>query len=453
MGAAHSEHTLASNQTLKTAHESGDGIAITNIHFDADSLGKSGSLAKNANRYAMNRRHSKPSDPLTNRTDSGKTIPISSETLDNQNLIIKTNSSPLYTTNRYPPDVVAFEKKIKPRRPKQNKTASSPPRKIGKTCKTNFREMGIHCEIIRPHTGSEQAHKFIQAGVGSANLQDRETNTIQPIFPTTIQPPSERVYGQQMWAFDEGKSNVLRAGESVHIEERSMTEESLNPKLRWRGLEGSSPAAKGDFMPCREACCRPCRGATPDPRLFNPTRCGCQTDWASYQMATRRATSKSTKKSPSPQMQRRISSSKVAPAQPRKSSKGSPRISKRNIVSKKPSRSPKKTKELKKSSPEIPNLRKFRFFVKENEELNKMLTDPEDRRIRTICERFQCDLDVYAKNLIGGFMQYTVDIAAPNKLNLMGCVKNLDSALGWQIASQLTYNNARKHDCKAQTVL
>ncbi|VDM24066.1 unnamed protein product [Hydatigera taeniaeformis] len=81
---------------------------------------------------------------------------------------------------------------------------------------------------------------------------------------------------------------------------------------------------------------------------------------------------------------------------------------------------------------------------KQTEAINKMLNDPDDRRIRTICERFQCDLDIYAKNLIGGFMQYTVDIAAPNASNLLGCAKNLDLALGWHIAQQLNHGNSKR---------
>lgn len=84
---------------------------------------------------------------------------------------------------------------------------------------------------------------------------------------------------------------------------------------------------------------------------------------------------------------------------------------------------------------------KFRFLLKQREDVDKMLNDAEDRRIRTICERFQCDLDVYEKKIIAGYLQYVVDISAEKSSSLLGCVRNLDSALGWNLTPQLISSN------------
>ncbi|KAL5110717.1 hypothetical protein TcWFU_007836 [Taenia crassiceps] len=81
---------------------------------------------------------------------------------------------------------------------------------------------------------------------------------------------------------------------------------------------------------------------------------------------------------------------------------------------------------------------RFRFYLKESPQVTKILLDTEDRRIRTICDRFQCDLEVYSKVPKSGFLQYAIDITAPDSTSLYACSRNLDSALGWFLTAQLT---------------
>ncbi|VDD75578.1 unnamed protein product [Mesocestoides corti] len=81
---------------------------------------------------------------------------------------------------------------------------------------------------------------------------------------------------------------------------------------------------------------------------------------------------------------------------------------------------------------------RFRFYLKELPEVTKILMDTEDRRIRTICDRFQCDMEVYSKVPKSGFLQYAIDITAPDSTSLYACSRNLDTALGWFLTAQLT---------------
>lgn len=96
----------------------------------------------------------------------------------------------------------------------------------------------------------------------------------------------------------------------------------------------------------------------------------------------------------------------------------------------------------KKSTPKMKNAifgrpSKFRFYLKESPRVTKMLMDTADRRIRSICDRFQCDLEVYSKVPKSGFLQYAIDITAPDTTALYACSRNLDSALGWFLTAQL----------------
>lgn len=79
----------------------------------------------------------------------------------------------------------------------------------------------------------------------------------------------------------------------------------------------------------------------------------------------------------------------------------------------------------------------FRFYLKESPQVNKILMDQRDRRIRAICDRFQCDLEVYSKVPKSGFMQYAIDITAPDGTSLYACSRNLDLTLGWFLTSQI----------------
>ncbi|VDM35105.1 unnamed protein product [Hydatigera taeniaeformis] len=85
------------------------------------------------------------------------------------------------------------------------------------------------------------------------------------------------------------------------------------------------------------------------------------------------------------------------------------------------------------------------------EAIDKMVSDADDRRIGTISNRFPCHVDIYAKRLIGGFMQYRVDMEAPNVWSLVGCAKSLDSALGWHLMQQLRWACSLQLDCPRST--
>ncbi|CAL8093596.1 unnamed protein product [Calicophoron daubneyi] len=80
---------------------------------------------------------------------------------------------------------------------------------------------------------------------------------------------------------------------------------------------------------------------------------------------------------------------------------------------------------------------KHRFFLKDSYGLDKILEDPTDRRIRAICDRFQCDMEVYSKILKNGFLQYVIDISSPSLWALHSCTRALDSSLNWCLSSQL----------------
>lgn len=331
---------------------------------------------------------------------------------------------------------------------------------------------------VTTHIGDQDmSSKFIQAGVGYAFMRDNETNTIQPIFPnntpvgakkcglnTTMTTPcllSGQAHGDEDKAFydfarkkqaravDESGSGTrlrtcARAAKAVNLDDGdSKCQNATYPKG-----DTNTRCIKDQSCPSK---------TQRDNDVFNSSSQDCQKNWASFNQNGIKKQSANPSlccKPSSPALRRKLSDSKndTTPYKPIKKpiySSASPKIiSRHNAVvhstGRKGSKSPRRTKNRSPStrgkvctlqSPPQPN--KFRFFLKETEEINNMLNDPDDRRIRTICERFQCDLDIYAKNLIGGFMQYTVDIAAPNASSLLGCVKNLDSALGWHIAPQL----------------
>ncbi|KAL5964822.1 hypothetical protein TSMEX_007533 [Taenia solium] len=324
---------------------------------------------------------------------------------------------------------------------------------------------------ITTHVGDQNMlSKFIQAGVGYAFMRDNETNTIQPIFPnntpvgvkkcgliTTLATPcssSGQAYGDQ----DKAPDDVARKKQA-----RAADESSSGTRLRACAraaniatLDDGDSKCQNAMYPKGDINTRSIKDQSCPSKTQRDNQ-DCQKNWTSFnQNGTKRQSANPNLccKSSSPALRRKLSDSKndtisYKPIKKPIYSSASPKVISRhnvavNSTGRKSSKSPRRTKNRSPTtrgkvctwqSPPQPN--KFRFFLKETEEINSMLNDPDDRRIRTICERFQCDLDIYAKNLIGGFMQYTVDIAAPNASSLLGCVKNLDSALGWHIAPQL----------------
>ncbi|KER20573.1 hypothetical protein T265_15290, partial [Opisthorchis viverrini] len=85
---------------------------------------------------------------------------------------------------------------------------------------------------------------------------------------------------------------------------------------------------------------------------------------------------------------------------------------------------------------------KHRFFLKDFHGIDKVLADPTDRRIRAICDRFRCDLEIYSKVPKNGYMQYIIDISSPSIWALHSCTRALDSSLKWCLSPQLFRINA-----------
>ncbi|KAA3678574.1 uncharacterized protein DEA37_0003329 [Paragonimus westermani] len=81
---------------------------------------------------------------------------------------------------------------------------------------------------------------------------------------------------------------------------------------------------------------------------------------------------------------------------------------------------------------------KYRFFLKDFCGIDKVIADPTDRRIRAICDRFQCDLEVYSKVPKNGYMQFVIDISSPSLWALHSCTRALDSSLKWCLSPQLS---------------
>lgn len=331
----------------------------------------------------------------------------------------------------------------------------------------------ILCTITSFAGDRNTLSKFIQAGVGYAFMRDNETNTIQPIFPSTtpmgvkkcgMNTPvhhsctlSGQAYGDEVKGDDAG-------GRTRH----SQVADESNSKARLRSCGRANHAvtnvdeeSKYQEMtyPRGDVLSKPPKGQSDAMKVQRATNPCCSRSWLNFTQGgvKKQITSSFCQGPTSPSIRRKFSDSKNDIRANRTNkrpiySSSSPRVVSRfNGITRKASKSPKRSKDRPPSirskvilQEQLQQPSKFRFFLKETDEINNMLNDPDDRRIRTICERFQCDLDIYAKNLIGGFMQYTVDIAAPNASCLLGCVKNLDSALGWHIAPQLGTGSIQK---------
>lgn len=80
---------------------------------------------------------------------------------------------------------------------------------------------------------------------------------------------------------------------------------------------------------------------------------------------------------------------------------------------------------------------KKRLILRETHKLFDILNDPNDRRIRAICDRYQCDLEIFVRPPKIGLMYFAIEILAPDKYALRMCVRELDSSMKWCISSQL----------------
>ncbi|CAH8853487.1 unnamed protein product [Trichobilharzia szidati] len=88
-------------------------------------------------------------------------------------------------------------------------------------------------------------------------------------------------------------------------------------------------------------------------------------------------------------------------------------------------------------SSRIKKLIRRKFFIPESANIEEILADPDDRRIKAICERYKCDLEIYSKLPWCGFLQYVVIMSARDIYTLRRCARTLDSRLNWCLSAQL----------------
>ncbi|KAF6769286.1 hypothetical protein AHF37_12139 [Paragonimus kellicotti] len=78
-----------------------------------------------------------------------------------------------------------------------------------------------------------------------------------------------------------------------------------------------------------------------------------------------------------------------------------------------------------------------KFYIPESANIEAILSDPDDRRIKAICERYKCDVEIYSKLPWCGFLQYIVVLAARDSSTLRRCARTLDCRLNWCLNAQM----------------
>ncbi|KAF8566529.1 hypothetical protein P879_07517 [Paragonimus westermani] len=78
-----------------------------------------------------------------------------------------------------------------------------------------------------------------------------------------------------------------------------------------------------------------------------------------------------------------------------------------------------------------------KFYIPESTNIEAILSDPDDRRIKAVCERFKCDVEIYSKLPRCGFLQYIVVLAARDSSSLRKCARTLDCRLNWCLNAQM----------------
>ncbi|TPP64537.1 hypothetical protein FGIG_05309 [Fasciola gigantica] len=80
---------------------------------------------------------------------------------------------------------------------------------------------------------------------------------------------------------------------------------------------------------------------------------------------------------------------------------------------------------------------RHKFFIPESANIEAILADPDDRRIKAICERYKCDMEIYSKLPWCGFLQYIIVLAARDTATLRRCARTLDCRLNWCLDAQI----------------
>ncbi|KAA3681086.1 uncharacterized protein DEA37_0009267 [Paragonimus westermani] len=78
-----------------------------------------------------------------------------------------------------------------------------------------------------------------------------------------------------------------------------------------------------------------------------------------------------------------------------------------------------------------------KFFIPESTNIEAILSDPDDRRIKAVCERYKCNVEIYSKLPWCGFLQYIVVLAAHDSSSLRKCARTLDCRLNWCLNAQM----------------
>ncbi|VEL33173.1 unnamed protein product [Protopolystoma xenopodis] len=84
-----------------------------------------------------------------------------------------------------------------------------------------------------------------------------------------------------------------------------------------------------------------------------------------------------------------------------------------------------------------PSLISHCFYLAETTNLEAIITDPSDRRIKAICDRYQCSIRVYRKVPKSGFLKYHVILSAHDYEQMRKCIRSLDSRFNWCLTPQL----------------
>ncbi|CAL8095518.1 unnamed protein product [Calicophoron daubneyi] len=80
---------------------------------------------------------------------------------------------------------------------------------------------------------------------------------------------------------------------------------------------------------------------------------------------------------------------------------------------------------------------RHKFYIPESTNIEAILADPADRRIKAICERYKCDVEIYSKLPWCGFLQYIVVLTARDLATLRKCARTLDCRLNWCLDAQI----------------
>jgi hypothetical protein len=78
-----------------------------------------------------------------------------------------------------------------------------------------------------------------------------------------------------------------------------------------------------------------------------------------------------------------------------------------------------------------------RFRLGDHINVQAIVSDSKDRRLKSICERFNCQICIYYVKRSSGSISYVLLIQALDEESLVKCVRCIDNALKWDLFGQL----------------